>query len=91
MVITTPLCERCGGETGCTKLEIYVLRGHVCPLCRTEDEIHNLSVEVCLSAEYEVARILQTRCLWPDGSPDPKLAQAMAERDFHLSKSSAGH
>ena len=34
MAISVPVCERCGGESACSKQEAHVLGGNVCPGCR---------------------------------------------------------
>ena len=85
MVIATPTCERCGGESACTRQEVHVLHGHICGPCRTQEELKALATEAYLNAEYEVKRLIANRQgLRPDGTPGPKLAQAMTQRDFHL-------
>ena len=81
MVITRVLCERCGGSSACTNQELHIRRGDISGNCRTEDELRKLAVEVDLNAEYEVERLQNIRQgVSPDGSPGPKLAQAMAQR-----------
>ena len=78
MVISTPTCERCGGESACTRQEVHVLHGHICGPCRTQEELKALATEAYLNAEYEVKRLIANRQgLRPDGTPGPKLAQAM--------------
>ena len=80
-------CERCGADSACTNLEIHVIGSIVCTACRNDDEIKALATEAYLNAEYEVDRLLANRHgIRPDGSPGPKLAQAMAQRDFHLAR-----
>ena len=87
MVVTTPTCKRCGGESACTRQEVHVLHGHICGSCRTQEELKALATEAYLNAEYEVERLLANRQgLRPDGTPGPKLALAMALRDHHLAK-----
>ena len=87
MVISTPTCERCGGESACTRQEVHVLHGHICGSCRTQEELKALATEAYLNAEYEVERLIANRHgLRPDGTPGPKLAQAMTQRDFHLAR-----
>ena len=80
-------CERCDRDASCSPQELHVLRANVCGPCRTADELRALATEVYLDAEYEVARMTaQGHGFRPDGSPGPKLAQAMALRDHHLAK-----
>ena len=87
MVMATPTCERCEQDAFCSPQELHVLKANVCDRCRTADEQRDLATEAYLNAEYEVARMTaQGHGFRPDGSPGPKLAQAMAQRDYHLTK-----
>ena len=87
MVMATPTCERCDRDASCSPQEFHVLRANVCGRCRTADELRALATEAYLNAEYEVGRMTaQGHGFRPDGSPGPKLAQAMAQRDHHLSR-----
>ena len=86
MVITGSPCQRCGGPSACTRQELHVLRGDICGGCRTADELRSLATEAYLNAEYEVRRLANAGSWRHDGSPGPKLAQAMAQRDHHLAK-----
>ena len=87
MVMATPTCERCDRDASCSPQELHVLRANVCGPCRTADELRALAIEAYLNAEYEVARMAtQGHGFRPDGSPGPKLAQAMAQRDHYLSR-----
>lgn len=87
MASPPPTCKRCGGESVCTRQEVHILRDHICAPCRTQDELKALATEAYLNAEYEVERLLANRHgLRPDGTPGPKLAQAMTLRDYHLAK-----
>ena len=87
MVILTSTCERCGGEPACSGFEFSVLRSHICKACRTGDELKALATEAYLNPEYEVERLLANRQgLRPDGTPGPKLAQAIVRRDHHLAR-----
>ena len=87
MAIPTSTCERCGGESACTRQEVHVLHGRICGPCRTQEELKALATEEYLNAEYEVKRLLTNHHgIRPDGSPGPKLAQAMYQRDHHLAR-----
>ena len=87
MVIAQPTCERCGVASACTKLELYVLGRNVCETCRSDEECKAVATEEYLNAEYEVKRLLTNHHgIRPDGSPGPKLTQAMYQRDHHLAR-----
>ena len=85
MVMATPTCERCDRDASCSPQELHVLRANVCGGCRTADELRALATEAYLNAEYEISQMTaQGHGFLPEGSPGPKLAQAMAQRDHHL-------
>ena len=86
MVMSLPVCEGCGREAGCTRLDLYVLGGHICIPCRAGDQHREIAVEHYMNAEYEVTRLTHARSYRPDGSPGPKLAEALAARDHHLAR-----